>query len=787
MTNSSITFGATPVALGATVSTFSGLTSVAATTFTGALSGNASTATNVAGTGITGTTLASNVVNSSLTSVGTLGSLAVTGTATAGTFSGSGASLTSIPNSALVGSGALTLGSTSMALGSITTTIVGLSSVTSTTFVGALTGHASSDVALAGSTMTGLLILSGDPSAALGAATKQYVDAISAGISAHASCETATTAASNLSANTYTNGVAGGSPDTGLGVGATIKATANVVLGTVGGYAGLQVGSRLLVKDQADTTQNGVYVVTSLGSTSGPTTPWILTRAADYNNSIYGEVHAGDTSYIQEGTLTGTQWVQTSVGTQSPGDVTKIGLTFDPIVFSQFASPGIYTAGTGISVTSGVIANTGVLSLTTSSGLSTNTSATGNVSITNTGVTSIVAGTNISVSGATGAVTVNVSGTVANATNAVNATNATYIVGGATNSVPYQTGSGVTAFLAQGTGVLQETAGAPVWTTTPTLTGTNFSGIGNGALTNSSLTVGSTNIALGATSLTLSGLTSVAATTFTGALSGNATTATTATNLAVGASGALPYQSSAGATAMLTAGSTSQVLISGTTPSWTNTPTLTGTNFTGIPNSGLTNSSVTVTAGTGMSGGGAVSLGGTVTLTNAGVTSAVAGTAISVSGATGAVTITNTGVTSIAGTTNQITLSAATGGVTVSLPAAVTISGTMTAGAFNATSTKRVKKAIKDLSKTYLAKFDDLRPREYDRKDYVGHEFGFVAEEMALVYPEIVGHDDKGRASGIDYGRLSAILTAKVQDQQSTIDKLKEQMAMVMEMLKGSK
>ena len=71
-------------------------------------------------------------------------------------------------------------------------------------------------------------------------------------------------------------------------------------------------------------------------------------------------------------------------------------------------------AGTGISVSgtfpNQTITNAGVTSLTTSSGLSTNTSATGAVSVTNTGVTSIVAGTGISVSGATGAVTVTNSG-----------------------------------------------------------------------------------------------------------------------------------------------------------------------------------------------------------------------------------------------------------------------------------------------------------------------------------------------------------------------------------------
>jgi hypothetical protein len=72
---------------------------------------------------------------------------------------------------------------------------------------------------------------------------------------------------------------------------------------------------------------------------------------------------------------------------------------------------------------------------------------------------------------------------------------------------------------------------------TGTFTATLFSGSGasltnipNGALTNNSVTIGSTSIALGATSTTLAGLTSVTATSFIGALTGNANTATTATN-----------------------------------------------------------------------------------------------------------------------------------------------------------------------------------------------------------------------------------------------------------------
>jgi hypothetical protein len=70
-------------------------------------------------------------------------------------------------------------------------------------------------------------------------------------------------------------------------------------------------------------------------------------------------------------------------------------------------------------------------------------------------------------------------------------------------------------------------------------------------------------------------------------------------------------------------------------------------------NGGLQNSSVTVTAGTGMSGGGAVALGSSVTLNNAGVTSVTAGTGISVSASTGGVTISNS-ATSYSGIGSKI-------------------------------------------------------------------------------------------------------------------------------------
>jgi hypothetical protein len=106
-------------------------------------------------------------------------------------------------------------------------------------------------------------------------------------------------------------------------------------------------------------------------------------------------------------------------------------------------------------------------------------------------------------------------------------------------------------------------------------------------------------------------------------------------------------------------------------------------------NSGLQNSSLTVTAGDGMSGGGSVALGSSVTLTNAGVTALTAGTGISVSASTGSVTISNTlssGVTSVSGG-NGITTSGSTSvSVALGVPSGSSV-GTYTAGIINSNNT----------------------------------------------------------------------------------------------------
>ena len=217
-----------------------------------------------------------------------------------------------------------------------------------------------------------------------------------------------------------------------------------------------------------------------------------------------------------------------------------------------------------------------------------------------------------------------------------------------------------------------------------------------------------------------------------------------------------------------------------------------------ISNAKLTNSSVTVTAGTGMSGGGAVSLGGSVTLTNAGVTSNVAGTGISVSGATGAVTITNTGVTSnVAGT--GVTVSGATGAVTISIGQAVATSSDVrfnslgvgmaasaTAGRIDATndivayssSDRRFKNNIKAIEKP-LDKINKISGNTFDWNEetkiehgYEGNDVGVIAQEIEEVLPQLVQTRESGYKA-VKYDKLVALLIEGIKEQQIQINDMK--------------
>jgi hypothetical protein len=174
---------------------------------------------------------------------------------------------------------------------------------------------------------------------------KNYADSIATGINFHQACRLATTAA--LPSCTYNNGTSG--------VGATLTATAN---GPLSIDSTLVVATnRVLVKNQADAAENGVYTVTQVGNNS-PGAPFILTRATDFDTPGTGvdQIDAGDFFLITAGTANAnTSWIQ-----QTPLPIT-VGTT--GIVFSQFGAAGVtYTAGTGLTLAGTVfsITNTAV-------------------------------------------------------------------------------------------------------------------------------------------------------------------------------------------------------------------------------------------------------------------------------------------------------------------------------------------------------------------------------------------------------------------------------------------
>lgn len=171
-----------------------------------------------------------------------------------------------------------------------------------------------SAVPLAGGTMTGSLVLNADPVVALGACTKQYADAIAAGLDIKTPAYAGTTA--NLTA-TYSNGASG--------IGATLINATTLAAFSVDGVSP-PINSRILVKNQSTSYQNGIYTLTTVGSGA---VAWILTRATDYDQAP-SEIFPGNFIIVNNGsTLTDTAWIQTAT-------VTTIGT--DAISFSQFGA-----------------------------------------------------------------------------------------------------------------------------------------------------------------------------------------------------------------------------------------------------------------------------------------------------------------------------------------------------------------------------------------------------------------------------------------------------------------
>jgi len=183
----------------------------------------------------------------------------------------------------------------------------------------------------------------GDPEGDYDAVNKRYVDGIASSINIHPAVKAATTIPV---AGAVYNPADYGLNDTlvwSFGGSHTVIPSSHII-GAIDGVD-LYIESRVLIKDQQDPIQNGVWLVDSIVA-NGVNHDVTFIRASDYNQSIPGEVAAGDYLFVTEGTVNANRgFVQISTGTGT-GGVIIIGI--DPITFSQFSGAGQITAGTGL-------------------------------------------------------------------------------------------------------------------------------------------------------------------------------------------------------------------------------------------------------------------------------------------------------------------------------------------------------------------------------------------------------------------------------------------------------
>jgi hypothetical protein len=376
--------------------------------------------------------------------------------------------------------------------------------------------------------------------------------------------------------------------------------TANITLSglqTIDGVA-VVAGDRVLVKDQSTAANNGIYVV-SAGS-------WTRAVGADDYDEYEGAVvfvisgsgNAGTTWYCSAqpgGTLgvTALNWFALSVSlTYTAGT----GLTLTGTQFS-ITNSGVSAATYGAANTVPVFAVNAQGQLT--SVTNTNIAINGNQITSGTVGSSYISGAYSGITGVgtltdltvTNTISGSINGNAATATtagSATTATTATNIAGGASGSIPYQTGSGATALLAKGTDgqILALASGLPAWIDNQTGTVTSVSGSG----TVSGITLSGTVTSSG--SLTLGGtldLSSPPAIGGTSANSGAFTTLTASTSLTTPVvqatnSGGLALKNSGGSTQMSMGGGGGDNLsinvstnINGTNAAISISPTGTGT------------------------------------------------------------------------------------------------------------------------------------------------------------------------------------------------------------------
>lgn len=163
----------------------------------------------------------------------------------------------------------------------------------------------------------------GTPTLDTDAATKAYVDAARSGLDVKQSVRATSTA--NVTV-TYT-------PTGGTSARGQITAAPNTLDGV-----SLAANDRILLKDQTTGAQNGIWVVSTLGTGSNG----VWDRATDFDTDA--EVTGGAFTFVKEGTVNADSgWV---LSTNDP--IVIGGASGTALTFAQFSGAGQITAGAGL-------------------------------------------------------------------------------------------------------------------------------------------------------------------------------------------------------------------------------------------------------------------------------------------------------------------------------------------------------------------------------------------------------------------------------------------------------
>jgi len=218
----------------------------------------------------------------------------------------------------------------------------------------------------------------GYPNLSTDAATKSYVDTmVSTGIAYHAPVNVATTttlavATGGTTAYNSPNGAANG-------IGAYISTTGTFL--NIDSANVQTIGTRILVKDEANAAWNGIYEY------SNTTAITRTTDADQYGPDSTEQLSLNDYFFTLGGTVNeGTAFVVAS----PPGTIT---FGTSNITFSVFSQSQVYDAGTGIAITGTTISTTANQSHVTAVGTLTNLSVAGNANIGNIGTGGFITAT----------------------------------------------------------------------------------------------------------------------------------------------------------------------------------------------------------------------------------------------------------------------------------------------------------------------------------------------------------------------------------------------------------